>query len=147
MDYIDPLERFLTSSIVAPAAARIVSEYHVEAPILSSMITTIYVLGFLSQNQFGPLFLSPLSELYGRRPILNFANAFFTLCHIGCALAPNIGVFLAFRILSGIGGSVTLSVGGEWWQICSISTSVVWPMHLLQRGRYSDQYWGPLLAA
>ncbi|KAJ5303193.1 major facilitator superfamily domain-containing protein [Penicillium atrosanguineum] len=108
MDYIDPLERFLTSSIVAPAAARIVSEYHVEAPILSSMITTIYVLGFL----FGPLFLSPLSELYGRRPILNFANAFFTLCHIGCALAPNIGVFLAFRILSGIGGSVTLSVGG-----------------------------------
>ncbi|KAE8361537.1 major facilitator superfamily domain-containing protein [Aspergillus caelatus] len=99
---------FLTSTIVSPAASRITSEFHVESPILSSLITTIYVLAYM----FGPLILSPLSELYGRRLILNSANAIFTLSHIGCALAPNAGTFLAFRIISGLGGSVSLSVGG-----------------------------------
>ncbi|THC90189.1 hypothetical protein EYZ11_010347 [Aspergillus tanneri] len=99
---------FLASTIVAPAASNVTSEFHVDLPILSSLITTIYIFGYM----FGPLILSPLSELYGRRIVFNSANAFFTLSHIGCALAPNVGTFLAFRIISGIGGSVTLSVGG-----------------------------------
>lgn len=63
-------------------------------------------------RQFGPLVLSPLSELYGRRIILNSGHALFTISHIGCALAPDVGTFLTFRILSGFGGSVSLSVGG-----------------------------------
>lgn len=55
--------------------------------------------------------LSPLSDLYGRQVILNSAHAVFTLSHIGCALAPDVGTFLTFRILSGFGGSVSMSVG------------------------------------
>ncbi|KAL1631709.1 hypothetical protein SLS56_004383 [Neofusicoccum ribis] len=115
---------FLASSIIAPAASFIDAEFHNESSTLSSLITTIYVLGFMNavkvshssadqfNGQVGPLLLSPLSELYGRRPVYNCANVFFTLTHIGAALAPNIGQLLAFRLLSGIGASACLSIGG-----------------------------------
>lgn len=60
----------------------------------------------------GPLVLSPLSEIYGRLDIINYANLFFAVSHVGAALSPNIGALLAFRLLSGLGGSACLSVGG-----------------------------------
>jgi multidrug resistance protein len=56
--------------------------------------------------------LSPLSEIYGRQPVLNAANVFFTLWQIGCALAPNIGSLIGFRFLAGVGGSACLTIGG-----------------------------------
>lgn len=66
----------------------------------------------LTDHQAGPLILSPLSEIYGRLIIIHPANIFFTLTHIGAALAPNIGQLLAFRMLSGLGASACLSIGG-----------------------------------
>ncbi|OJD30032.1 mfs multidrug transporter [Diplodia corticola] len=99
---------FLASSIVAPAAPHIDTELHNDSDILSSLVTTIYVLGFM----VGPLILSPLSEVYGRLAIIHPANAFFTATHIGVALAPGIGRLLAFRALSGLGASACLSIGG-----------------------------------
>lgn len=62
--------------------------------------------------QFGPLFLSPLSEMYGRRIILNLSTSFFVLFQIGCALAPNLSASIDFRVLTGIGGSACLTIGG-----------------------------------
>lgn len=60
----------------------------------------------------GPLVLSPLSEIYGRRPILNYANAFMTVWQLGCALSPNIGALIIMRFLGGLGGSACLAIGG-----------------------------------
>ncbi|KAF4546516.1 MFS transporter [Lasiodiplodia theobromae] len=99
---------FLASSIIAPSASQINAEFHNDSEILSSLVTTIYVLGYMA----GPLILSPLSEIYGRLAIIHPANIFFTLTHIGAALAPNIGQLLAFRTLSGLGASACLSIGG-----------------------------------
>ena len=62
--------------------------------------------------QFGPLLLSPLSEMYGRRIILNLSTSFFVLFQIGCALAPNLSALIVFRLLTGIGGSACLTIGG-----------------------------------
>lgn len=62
--------------------------------------------------QLGPLLLAPLSEIYGRRIIITLASAFFSIWQIGCALAPNLGGLIAFRILAGIGGSGCLTIGG-----------------------------------
>jgi multidrug resistance protein len=53
-----------------------------------------------------------LSEIYGRLPVLNIANALLTVWQIGCALAPNIGSLIAFRFLGGLGGSGCLAIGG-----------------------------------
>jgi multidrug resistance protein len=62
--------------------------------------------------QAGPLFLSPMSEIYGRRLILNCATSFFVMFQIGCALAPNLSALIVFRLLTGIGGSACLTIGG-----------------------------------
>ncbi|KAH8817336.1 major facilitator superfamily domain-containing protein [Xylogone sp. PMI_703] len=82
--------------------------FHNTSEILASFSISIFVLGFA----VGPLVLSPLSEIYGRIPVLNYANVFLTVWQIGCALAPNIGALIGFRFLAGIGGSACLTVGG-----------------------------------
>lgn len=61
--------------------------------------------------QVGPLFLSPLSEIYGRCIILNISNVFFCAFTLGCALAPNLGGLIAMRFLAGVGGSACLTIG------------------------------------
>jgi MFS family permease len=38
---------------------------------------------------FGPLFLGPLSELYGRVPVLQLANLFFLVFNLACGFAQN----------------------------------------------------------
>lgn len=44
--------------------------------------------------------------------ILSIANCFFVLFQIGCALAPNLSALIVFRLLTGIGGSACLTIGG-----------------------------------
>lgn len=66
---------------------------------------------FYQRNQFGPLFLAPLSEIYGRRIVLSCANWFFVVWQIGCALSPNIAALIVFRLLAGIGGSGCITLG------------------------------------
>lgn len=58
------------------------------------------------------MFLSPLSEIYGRRIILSLATSTFVLFQIGCALAPNFASIIVFRLLTGLGGSGCLTIGG-----------------------------------
>jgi multidrug resistance protein len=60
----------------------------------------------------GPLFLSPLSEIYGRYIVLACSNCILTIFQLGCALAPNLGAVIAFRFLAGVGGSACLAIGG-----------------------------------
>ena len=91
----------LASSILSPGLARLDQEFHNESEIVSAMTVSVYLLGYV----IGPLFLAPLCEIYGRRPVLCASNIFFCLWLIGCALAPNIGALIAFRFLSGIGGA------------------------------------------
>lgn len=61
--------------------------------------------------QFGPLFLSPLSEIYGRRIVLNVSNVVFCAFNLGCALAPNLSGLIVMRFLAGTGGSACLTIG------------------------------------
>lgn len=60
----------------------------------------------------GPLFLSPLSEIYGRNIILTLANSFFCVWQVGCALAPTLESLIVFRFFAGIGGSACITLGG-----------------------------------
>ncbi|KAF3074155.1 hypothetical protein CFAM422_003804 [Trichoderma lentiforme] len=98
----------LASSIFAPAVANAAEEFNVTSTTVRSLGVTAYLFGY----GFGPLFLSPLSEIYGRRIILSIATSFFVLFQIGCALAPNFASIIVFRLLTGIGGSACLTIGG-----------------------------------
>ena len=78
----------------------------------------------------GPLFLGPLSEVYGRNRVLQLANLFFlgacarrntphavpdspaAVWNLACGFAKTKPQLIAFRFLAGLGGSAPLSVGG-----------------------------------
>jgi multidrug resistance protein len=57
-------------------------------------------------------FLGPLSELYGRKPIITGGNIVFVVFQIGCAEANSMATLIVLRLFAGIGGSAVLSVGG-----------------------------------
>ncbi|KAH6624032.1 major facilitator superfamily domain-containing protein [Chaetomium sp. MPI-SDFR-AT-0129] len=95
------------SSILAPGIGTVNKEFGNENDVIGTMTVSVYLLGYV----IGPLFLAPLSELYGRRPVLTAANTFFCLWLIGCALAPSIESLIVFRFFSGIGGSGCLTLG------------------------------------
>ena len=44
--------------------------------------------------------------------MLQLANLFYLAFNLGCGFAQNKGQMLAFRFLSGLGGSAPLAIGG-----------------------------------
>ncbi|KAL2851626.1 major facilitator superfamily domain-containing protein [Aspergillus pseudoustus] len=96
------------SSVFAPGVAYAEEEFHVTSTILGTLSVTGYLIGYVT----GPLFFSPLSEMFGRRIVLSAANTFFVAFQVGCALAPNISALIVFRFLTGVGGSACLTTGG-----------------------------------
>ncbi|CAI7582146.1 unnamed protein product [Penicillium palitans] len=97
----------LTSSIVAPAQGLVLKEFHTTNKTLSSFVVSIYLVGFA----IGPLFLAPLSEMYGRLRIYQIGTMIFVVWNVACALSPSIGALLAFRLFAGISGSSPVTLG------------------------------------
>ena len=65
------------------------------------------VSGYMATYALGQLVFGPVSDAYGRKPVLAFGLAIFT---IGCLLslmAPNLGMFLFARALQGFGIAAT----------------------------------------
>ncbi|KAK7747230.1 hypothetical protein SLS53_001483 [Cytospora paraplurivora] len=96
------------SSILSPGISSLMIEFGETSEIMGALTVSIYLLGYV----VGPMFLAPLSEIYGRRPVLTVANFFFCLWQIGCALAPNISALIVFRFFAGVGGAGCLTLGG-----------------------------------
>lgn len=53
----------------------------------------------------GQIFFGPVSDKYGRRPVLIAAMILFALATLGCIFSGSIVTFNAFRFLQGLGGS------------------------------------------
>ncbi|KAF5024493.1 hypothetical protein F66182_3433 [Fusarium sp. NRRL 66182] len=98
----------LASTLFAPAAPELASEFAVTEPVVASLTVTIYLLGF----SFGPLVVSPLSELYGRLKIYHACNVCFIAFNVGCAMSQSLAPFLACRLLAGCAGSAPMTIGG-----------------------------------
>ena len=94
--------------MVAPALPQMNQDLGVHNEVLTQMMLSIFILAYA----VGPLFLGPLSELYGRVPVLQLANLFFLVWNLVCGFAQNGPQMLVFRFLAGLGGSAPLSIGG-----------------------------------
>jgi DHA1 family bicyclomycin/chloramphenicol resistance-like MFS transporter len=57
---------------------------------------------YLGVNAVLQVFIGPISDRYGRRPILLGAIVIFLLATIGCIFAPTAEVFLAFRMVQAV---------------------------------------------
>jgi MFS transporter, DHA1 family, multidrug resistance protein len=98
----------------------------------------LYLLGYA----LGQLFYGPLSDRFGRRPMLLIGMSIYTLSGFLCAFAPSIEAMVMLRLLQGFGGCVGVVVtraaardyfhGSELAQMLSSITAI--------------QAFGPLLA-
>lgn len=68
---------------------------------------TLYLIGLA----VGQLLYGPLSDRFGRRPVLVLGLTLFTLASTAAALAPNPTVLIGARILQSIGGCAGLVLG------------------------------------
>ena len=98
----------LASSMLAPAIPSVMQEFNSTNQTIGSFIISVYVLGYA----LGPLIIAPLSELYGRLVVYHTNNVLFIVFTIACAVAPNIGSLIFFRLMAGCAGSAPLTIGG-----------------------------------
>ena len=94
------------SSMVVPAMPALTRDLHIESPLITQLSLSIYVLGW----GMGPLIMGPLSELYGRAPLLHLGQFGFLVFNTLCGLATDARVFLALRFVGGVFGSGPMSV-------------------------------------
>ncbi|KAB8264936.1 major facilitator superfamily domain-containing protein [Aspergillus pseudonomiae] len=97
-----------SSSMVAPALSTMAKDFHIHDEIESQIMLSVFVLAYA----VGPLFLGPLSEIYGRVPVLQLANLFYLVFNVVGGVAKSKGQMIAFRFLAGLGGSAPLAIGG-----------------------------------
>ncbi len=96
----------LDSTVIAPAAPHIAADLGV-APVAVNVAITAYVLTLA--------ILIPVSgwlaDRFGARRVFVAAIIVFTLASAGCALATNLPVLTATRVLQGAGGAMMVPVG------------------------------------
>lgn len=97
----------MSSTVFAPGVPMAMRDLHSDNQAISSLLISIYVIGLA----VGPLFLSPLSEIYGRTPLMHVTNVAFLVAAIVCAVSNNITLLLIFRLILGVS---TISLGGGY---------------------------------
>ncbi|GAB7348639.1 hypothetical protein MBLNU459_g7011t1 [Dothideomycetes sp. NU459] len=112
------------SNSVKPAS----HEFHV-SETSETLATALFLVGLAS----GSLIAGPLSEQFGRNPVYIVSSFVFLCFTLGSALAPNFGAQLAFRFLSGVLSSPTLSLyGGSLADLFTDSErGLAWPIFAL----------------
>lgn len=68
------------------------------------LVLSLYLVGIA----FGQLIYGPLSDRFGRRPILLIGLVIFSIGTIGCLFAPGIEILIGFRVLQAVGGCAGL---------------------------------------
>ncbi len=66
---------------------------------------------FLLGSAVMQLAYGPISDRFGRRPVLRFAIALYVLASLACAFAPSIEALIVFRLLQAIGSCAGVTLG------------------------------------
>lgn len=90
----------LTMSIYTPVMPSVGADLGAGADSVKLTLTT-YMLGFA----VGQLFYGPLSDRYGRRPVLLGGLVFFTAATFACSVAASVGGLIGLRVLQGLGAA------------------------------------------
>ena len=96
------------SSLPSNAIPIISSYFHITNSSAEILPISMYLVGYI----LGPLLWGPLSETYGRKVIMTSTFVFFTIFTMACAVAPNWGSLLFFRLATGINASSPIAVIG-----------------------------------
>ncbi|QLI67290.1 Efflux pump atB [Metarhizium brunneum] len=128
------------SSIYTSTYTKMEPEFH-NSRIVSVLGLSTFVLGIA----LGPMFLSPLSEFYGRRPIYLVSWTTYVIFLIPQAVAKNIATILVFRFFDGFTGSAFLAVSGGTVGDLFARHELQAPMALFSVSPFVGPSLGPLL--
>ncbi|TKX26334.1 MFS transporter-like protein 14 [Elsinoe australis] len=98
--------RIMISTIMAPGITTISEELNMTTTE-STMALSVYILA----TAFGPLILGPLSEVYGRKPLVHGINIWLLVWNLICGFAHSKGLLIAARLIAGLGGSAVFTLG------------------------------------
>ncbi|UNI18384.1 hypothetical protein JDV02_004655 [Purpureocillium takamizusanense] len=146
----------LSSSIFAPGIPQVLDDFGSKSSMLGSFTVSIFVIGY----GVGPLFLAPLSEIYGRLPVYHVCNCIFVLFSAACALAPSLPALLVLRLFAGLAGSCPLALSAgtiadvtpykrrgmvtAWWTVGPLIGPVIGPIgggYLIQAKGWRWSFW------
>ncbi len=88
-----------------PAMPTIAANLHASTAATQMTLTVFFVAFGVCQLIYGPV-----SDMIGRKPPLYFGLAVFMAGSLGCALAPDIDMLIAFRVIQGIGASSVMVI-------------------------------------
>lgn len=98
----------LSETMLSPVQDKVSLDLHITHAYEWLLVNSLILIGI----GLSPLILAPLSEVYGRKPVLIIASIVFVVWNAGCGAAKTLGEILAFRLLSGFGASVADALAG-----------------------------------
>ncbi|MBU2996486.1 multidrug effflux MFS transporter [Cellulophaga baltica] len=96
----------LTIDALLPALSNIGLSIHSHDSTDNKLLVTMIFLGL----GVGQLFFGPMSDSYGRKPIVYTGFAVFIVASIICVIAPSLEVMIFGRILQGVGLSASRTI-------------------------------------
>ncbi|RYP50305.1 hypothetical protein DL768_004158 [Monosporascus sp. mg162] len=107
----------LAETALAPVEGQISRDLKIEDAYEWMLVNSLILVGI----GISSMLLAPLSEIYGRKPILLAGSISFTVWNTGCGSVSTLTQMFALRILSGFGASVGDSIAGgvlsDLWKV------------------------------
>jgi DHA1 family bicyclomycin/chloramphenicol resistance-like MFS transporter len=92
---LDPL----SIDMYLPAFGQLKNDFHTSMAQVELSVSTFFI-----GMAFGQLIYGPLADRYGRKKPLLAGMILYFFATLGCAFAPNIATFIAFRLVQALGG-------------------------------------------
>lgn len=86
----------LSLNMFLPSLVNIAADFDTDYAFVN-----LSIAGYLAVTAILQIIIGPLSDRFGRRPVLLGAILLFTLASLGCLLSQNIWSFLGFRMIQG----------------------------------------------
>ncbi|PHH61924.1 hypothetical protein CDD81_7729 [Ophiocordyceps australis] len=115
----------MSSTSVLAATPEVATEFHTTGSIINAS-NAVYMF-FMGLS---PIFWGPISEVWGRRPVLIGTAGLFLLLSVATALTPNLVAFFIFRAASAFEGTTFILLGaaciGDIYPPTERGTAIGW---------------------
>jgi MFS family permease len=96
----------MSSTTILAATPEVAETYRTTGSIIN-----VSNAGYMAFMGLSPILWGPMSQVFGRRPIIMLTAVLFFLLSLATALAPNLAAFFVFRALSAFEGTAFILLG------------------------------------
>lgn len=133
---------YISNDMIMPGMIEVVKAFHASEMNIGKSFA-LYVLGGASLQ----LLLGPLSDCYGRRPVMIWGALFFFICTLLIAISNSMGTFLAARFFQGMGLCFITVVGYATLQEIYAEMDAIRLISIMANISVTAPLMGPLLGA